>query len=184
MTEFHSYIPNSNPLLIKTMLQEIGITSIDELFSDIPKAIRTKAKLNIPSRMTEVEVRRKVEGILSRNLSTKEVISFLGAGIWPHYVPAAVDAILSRGEFLTSYTPYQPEISQGMLQTMFEYQSLICELTAMEYANSSLYDWSTALGEAARMASRVTGREEFLVPQFCHPERIQTLQRSRHAGHG
>jgi glycine dehydrogenase subunit 1 len=176
MTEVHSYIPNSNRLLIKTMLQEIGIASIDELFSDIPKGIRSKAKLNIPSRMSEAEVRRKVERILSKNLSTKEVISFLGAGVWPHYVPAAVDAILSRGEFLTSYTPYQPEISQGMLQTMFEYQSLICELTAMEYANSSLYDWSTALGEAARMTSRVTGREEFIVPQYGHPERIQTLK--------
>jgi len=175
MTELHPYIPNSNRLLVNTMLQEIGIDSVDELFRDIPEGILSKAKLNVPSRMSESEVRRKVEGILSKNLSTKEVVSFLGAGIWPHYVPAAVDAIVSRGEFLTSYTPYQPEISQGILQAMFEYQSLICELTAMEYANSSLYDWSTALGEAARMASRVTGREEFIVPHYGHPERIRTL---------
>ena len=176
MAEPHRYISNSNPVLMKAMLQEIGITSIDELFSDIPKEIRNTAKLKIPSRMSEVDVRRKVESVLAKNLSTKEVVSFLGAGIWLHHVPAAVDAIISRGEFLTSYTPYQPEISQGMLQAMFEYQSLICELTEMEYANSSLYDWSTALGEAARMAGRVNGRQEFIVPQYCHPERIQTLK--------
>ena len=176
MTEPHPYIPNSNRFLINTMLQDIGINSIDQLFQDIPEGIRSKAKLHLPSRMSEAEVRRKVEGILSKNLSTKEVVSFLGAGIWPHYVPAAVDSIISRGEFLTSYTPYQPEISQGMLQSLFEYQSLISELTAMDYANSSLYDWSTALGEAARMASRVTGREEIIVPHYSHPERIQTLK--------
>ena len=175
MTEPHRYISNSNPLLMKSMLQEIGIASIDDLFSDIPKEIRDKGRLNIPSHSSEADVKRKVEAVLGRNMSTKEVPSFLGAGIWPHYVPAAVDAILSRGEFLTSYTPYQPEISQGMLQAMFEYQSLICELTEMEYANSSLYDWSTALGEAARMASRVTGRHEFIVPHYTHPERIRTL---------
>ena len=176
MTELDRYISNSNPSLMKTMLQEIGIVSIDELFSDIPKKIRETAKLNIPSHMSEADVRRKVETVLGKNLSTKEVLSFLGGGVWPHYIPAAVDAILSRGEFLTSYTPYQPEMSQGMLQAMFEYQSLICELTEMEFANSSLYDWSTALGESARMASRVTGRQEFIVPHYSNPERIRTLR--------
>lgn len=183
LTEPHPYIPNSNQLILRSMLQDIGISSVDELFRDIPEEIRSKAKLDVPSHMSEAEVRRKVERILGKNLSTKEVTSFLGAGIWPHYVPAAVDAIISRGEFLTSYTPYQPEISQGMLQALFEYQSLICELTAMDYANSSLYDWSTALGEAARMASRVTGRQEFVVPHYCHPERIATLKTfAEHAG--
>jgi len=175
MTEPHRYISNSNPLLIQSMLQEIGIASIDQLFSDIPKEIQATATMRIPSQLSEADVRRKVETILARNLSTKEVISFLGGGVWPHYIPAAVDAILSRGEFLTSYTPYQPEISQGMLQALFEYQSLVCELTAMEYANSSLYDWSTALGEAARMTSRVSGRQEFIVPHYTHPERFRTL---------
>jgi len=175
MTEPHPYIANSNPVLLESMLREIGIASIDELFSDIPKALLDNATLNIPSHLSEANVKRKVETVLARNLSTKDLISFLGGGIWPHYVPAAVDAILSRGEFLTSYTPYQPEISQGMLQALFEYQSFVCELTAMEYANSSLYDWSTALGEAARMCSRVTGRAEFIVPQYSHPERVRTL---------
>ena len=176
LAQLHPYIPNSNPTTIRQMLQETRIGSIDELFQDIPKEIRSKADLDIPRRMSEAEARRKVERILSTNISTREVTSFLGAGVWPHHVPAAVDTILSRGEFLTSYTPYQPEISQGILQAMFEYQSLICELTAMEYANSSLYDWSTALGEAARMASRVTGRVELLIPQYSHPERAATLR--------
>ncbi len=158
------------------MLGEIGIGSIEELFKDIPAAIREKARIPIPSRMSEMEVKRHVEELLNKNISTRDMLSFLGAGIWPHHVPAAVDAITSRGEFLTSYTPYQPEISQGMLQALFEYQSLICELTAMDFANSSMYDWSTAVGEAARMAVRVTGRDEFLVPHYIHPERLSALK--------
>src|SRR5208337_5515718 len=158
------------------MLKEIGARTIEDLYKDIPHAVRTKSSLAIPSKLSEMEARRHVEGLLNKNLSTRDVLSFLGGGIWPHYVPAAIDAIISRGEFLTSYTPYQPEISQGMLQSLFEYQSLICDLTAMDYANSSLYDWSTALGEAARMASRATGRDEFIVPHFIHPERLQTLK--------
>src|SRR5208337_1297288 len=138
--------------------------------------IRSKAILDLPSRLSEAETRSRVERILTRNASTREITSFLGAGVWPHYVPAAVDALITRGEFLTSYTPYQPEISQGMLQALFEYQSLICDLTAMDYANSSLYDWSTALGEAARMTVRVTGRDEFIIPHYTHPEHAATLR--------
>jgi glycine dehydrogenase subunit 1 len=158
------------------MLKEIGAGGIEDFFKDIPPAIRTKASLAIPSKLSEMEVRRHVEAILNKNLSTRDVLSFLGAGVWPHHIPAAVEAIISRGEILTSYTPYQPEISKGMLQAMFEYQSMICELTSMDYANSSLYDWSTALGEAARMASRVTGQHQFIVPHFIHPERLSTLR--------
>jgi glycine dehydrogenase subunit 1 len=176
MATRHPYIANSSKTIMRQMLTEIGLTSIDELFADIPEAIRSKATLDIPARLSEVETRKRVESILSRNISTREMISFLGAGIWPHYVPAAVDALITRGEFLTSYTPYQPEISQGMLQAMFEYQSLICELTDMDYANSSLYDWSTALGEAARMAARVNRRERFMIPHYTHPERAATLR--------
>ncbi len=172
----HPYIPNSDETIMREMLDEIGAHGIEDLFKDIPPAIRSKASLAIPSKLSELEVRRHVEGLLSKNVSTRDVLSFLGAGVWPHHVPAAVDAIVSRGEFLTSYTPYQPEISQGMLQAMFEYQSLICELTSMDYANSSLYDWSTSLGEAARMAARATGRNEFIVPHFIHPERLSTLR--------
>ena len=175
MAKTHPYIPNSDESIVRQMLRDVGVETVDELFSDIPLTIRSKADLALPSKMSEMEVRRHVDDLLSKNISTREMISFLGAGIWPHYVPAAVDAIISRGEFLTSYTPYQPEISQGMLQAMFEYQSMICELTAMDYANSSLYDWSTALGEAARMAARATGRDEFIVPHYVHPERLSAL---------
>ncbi len=176
MPKNHPYIPNSDESIMRQMLNEIGTATIEDLFKDIPAAIRSKASLAIPSKLSEMEVRRHVEALLNKNISTRDVLSFLGAGVWPHHVPAAVDAIVSRGEFLTSYTPYQPEISQGMLHAMFEYQSMICELTSMDYANSSLYDWSTALGEAARMASRVTGRDEFIVPHFIHPERLSTLR--------
>jgi glycine dehydrogenase subunit 1 len=158
------------------MLGEIGLESVDDLFQDIPASIRSKAKLSIPSKLSEMEARKYVETLLNGNQSARDILSFLGAGVWPHHVPAAIDSIISRGEFLTSYTPYQPEVSQGMLQCMFEYQSLICDLTEMEYANSSLYDWSTALGEAARMAVRVTGRNEFIIPHFIHPERLGTLK--------
>jgi glycine dehydrogenase subunit 1 len=160
---------------MREMLKEIGARTIEDLYKDIPYAVRAKSSLAIPSKLSEMEARRHVEGLLNKNLSTRDVLSFLGGGIWPHHVPAAVDAVINRGEFLTSYTPYQPEISQGMLQAMFEYQSMICELTAMDYSNSSLYDWSTALGEAARMAARVTHRDEFIVPHFIHPERLSTL---------
>ena len=160
------------------MLDEVEINSVDELFNDIPSPIRSKAKLTIPPKLSEMETRRYVEGLLAKNQSTRDILSFLGAGVWPHHVPAAIDSIVSRGEFLTSYTPYQPEVSQGMLQSLFEYQSLICDLTGMEYANSSLYDWSTALGEAARMTARATGRDEFIVPHYIHPERLETLKTS------
>jgi len=176
LSRTHPYIPNSDESIMRQMLRDIGAGTIEDLFKDIPSPIRTKASLAIPSKLSEMEARRHVEALLNKNLSTRDLLSFLGGGVWPHHVPAAVDAITSRGEFLTSYTPYQPEISQGMLQALFEYQSMICELTSMDYANSSLYDWSTALGEAARMASRVTHRDEFIVPHFIHPERLSTLR--------
>jgi len=157
-------------------MKAIGIRSIEELYSDIPQQVRLKKRLNLPMRTSELEVRRRIDSILSNNDERAEVVSFLGGGCWNHYVPAAVSDISSRAEFVTSYTPYQPEVSQGMLQALFEYQSMICELTAMDYANSSLYDWASALGEAARMASRVTQRNEFLIPRHIHPDRRATLE--------
>lgn len=157
-------------------MKAIGISSIEEVYSDVPQKIRLKRRLNLPKRASELEVRRHIEGLLTKNCDASEVVSFLGGGCWNHYVPAAVSEISSRAEFVTSYTPYQPEISQGMLQALFEYQSMICELTAMDYANSSLYDWASALGEAARMAVRVTQRDEFLIPRHIHPDRRATLK--------
>ena len=174
--EAHPYIPNSAPAVKEAMLREIGVRDVHALFDDIPESIKKNSTLQLLHSRSEMETRLQVEELLSRNLSTRDITSFLGGGAWPHYVPAAVDEIVARSEFITSYTPYQPEISQGMLQTLFEYQSMIAELMAMEFANSSLYDWATALGEAARMSARVTGRDEFLVPHYIQPDRLRTLK--------
>ena len=172
----HPYIPNSQPEIKKEMMQEIGIKSIDELYADIPEKYRLKKTLNLPESLSEFEVKKHVENLLSKNKTCNDMPIFLGAGCWPHYVPAVVKEIVQRSEFLTAYTPYQPEISQGMLQALFEYQSMICELTGMDVANCSMYDWASALGEATRMAARITGRREILVPKIVHPERATTLQ--------
>ena len=158
-------------------MREIGIRSIEELFSDIPEKFRLKRKLNVPEKgLSEFEVKKHVEALLSRSETCNDMPVFLGAGCWPHYVPAVVKEIAQRSEFLTSYTPYQPETSQGMLQALFEYQSMICEITGMGVANCSMYDWASALGEAARMAARVKGRHEILIPKIISPERAATLK--------
>ena len=173
----HPYIPNSLPETKRKMMQEIGVRSIDELFADIPEKCRIKKPLNIPQHsLSEFEVAKQVNALLSKNSSAEDMPTFLGAGAWSHYVPAIVNEIVQRSEFLTSYTPYQPEISQGMLQALFEYQSMICEMTDMAAANCSVYDWASAVGEAARMASRFTKRTEILVPKIIHPDRLATLR--------
>lgn len=171
----HPYLPSSHPHIKSELMSAIGITSIDQLYEDVPSSVRLKRELRLPPRMSELELRLHIENILAENRDTSEILSFLGSGCWPHYVPAAVSQVASRSEFVTSYTPYQPEVSQGMLQALFEYQSLVCELTGMEFANSSLYDWASALGEAARMTSRLTQRNEFLIPRYIHPDRRATL---------
>jgi glycine dehydrogenase subunit 1 len=158
------------------MMQEIGIKNIEELYKDIPEKYRLKRQLNLPEALSEFEVKKHVETLLSKNKTCNHMPTFLGAGCWPHHIPAVVKEIVQRSEFLTAYTPYQPEISQGMLQTLFEYQSIICEITGMEAANCSMYDWASALGEAARMATRLTKRNEILIPKIIHPERKATLK--------
>ncbi len=157
------------------MLGALGLRSMEELFSDIPPEVRPKG-LDLPPGISEQEVVERVRGILDRNRTADQIPCFLGGGVYDHYVPAAVDAILSRSEFYTSYTPYQPEVSQGLLQALWEYQSLICELTGMEAANSSLYDGPTAVGEAALMSARITGRNEYLIPRALHREKRAVLQ--------
>jgi glycine dehydrogenase subunit 1 len=159
------------------MMREIGVESIEDLYVDVPAKYRLKKPLNLPRRgYSEYEVKRHVEALLSKNTSAHDIPVFLGAGCWPHYVPAVVREIVQRSELLTSYTPYQPEISQGMLQALFEYQSMICALTDMDAANCSTYDWASALGEAARMAARIKSRNEILTPKIVHPEREATLK--------
>ncbi|NIO38473.1 aminomethyl-transferring glycine dehydrogenase subunit GcvPA [Candidatus Bathyarchaeota archaeon] len=158
------------------MMREIGIKSIEDLYSDVPQKYLLTEPLDLPEALSELEIKQHVETLLSKNMTYADMPMFLGAGCWPHYVPAAVKEVVRRSELLTSYTPYQPEISQGMLQALFEYQSMICELTDMEVANCSAYDWASALGEAARMAARYTRRNEILVPNIIHPERFATLR--------
>ena len=173
----HPYIPNSVSETKKEMMREIGIRDISELYEDIPEKFLLKKKLDLlENGLSEFEVRKHVESLLSKNAASNNMSVFLGAGCWPHYVPAVVQEIVERSELLTSYTPYQPETSQGMLQALFEYQSMICELTDMTVANCSMYDWASALGEAARMAARVKGRKEVLVPKIINPERTSTLK--------
>ncbi len=165
-----NYIPNFE--YRKEMLKEIGVKSIDELFSDIPEKIRIK-KLNLPDGKSEMEVKKQVTEILEQN---KKFLSFLGSGIYDIYVPSAVKAITGRSEFYTSYTPYQPEVSQGMLQAMFEYQSMIAELTGMDVANASMYDGATAVGEAALMCSRMNRKKEFIIPGAISWEKKSVLR--------
>ena len=158
-------------------MRELGINNIDELYLDLQERFRLKKTLDLPQKpLSEFEVKRHVETLLSKNKPGSSMPTFLGAGCWPHYVPAVVQEIVSRSEFLTSYTSYQPEASQGMLQALFEYQSMMCELTSMDVSNCSMYDWASALGEAVRMAARVKGRNEILIPKIIHPERRATLQ--------
>jgi len=156
------FIPNS--ALKEEMLKDIGLKHIDELFSDIPKKIRIKG-LDLPKGLSQQETEKKLREIAGKNKSFCELLSFLGGGIKPHYIPAVVKSMISRAEFYTSYTPYQSEASQGFLQAMFEYQSVIAEITGMDIANASMYDGATALGEAALMCARVKkGRDVFVIP--------------------
>lgn len=163
-----SYIPNTS-IDRAAMLSSIGEQSVDGLFDDIPLQMRHPA-LNLPPAISEMELRHELRVLSERNLDLDRTPCFLGAGLYHHYVPATVGAILSRGEFYTSYTPYQPEISQGVLQTIYEFQTLVCQLTGMEVANASMYDGATALAEAAVMAINVTGRRHILIARSVHPE--------------
>src|SRR5437016_4709935 len=158
------------------MLRVIGIGSLDELYSDIPREVRLNRPLKVEGFPSEQEVRSNVEQLLKENKSGSDYDSFLGAGIYNHYIPAAVKAIVSRTEFQTSYTPYQAEISQGLLQSLFEFESMIRDLTAVDAVNSSLYDGSTALGEAARMAVRAKGKYKVIVPRNLHPDKLSVLR--------
>ena len=172
----HRFLPNDTIEIERYLVKEIGVRSVEELFSDIPEAIRLNRKLDLPESLSELEIIRRVRGILQKNVIFREGSSFLGGGVWHHYIPAIIDAIANRSEFMTSYTPYQPEINQGLLQALFEYQSMICELVDMDVANCSMYDWASALGEAVRMAVRITHRSKVHVPYFIHPNRYVTLK--------
>ncbi|MEW5806337.1 MAG: aminomethyl-transferring glycine dehydrogenase subunit GcvPA [Acidobacteriota bacterium] len=158
------------------MLRRIGTGSIDDLFKSIPERLLVKGKLQLPEPLSELELVQYMEFLASENKTVKQLVSFLGAGSYNHYIPAAVDHLISRSEFYTSYTPYQPEVSQGTLQAIFEYQTMACMLTGMDVANASLYDGGTALAEGILMASRVANRKKILVSSLIHPEYLRVVR--------
>jgi glycine dehydrogenase subunit 1 len=164
------------------MLARIGVDSVDSLFEDVPAAARLDRPLGLPAEMGEIELSAYIDQLAGRNSDTSRLVSFLGAGCYDHYVPAIVDTVLSKPAFYTAYTPYQPEVSQGTLQAMYEYQSMVCQLTGMEVSNASMYDGATAFAEAALMAARVTKRHEVVVSEAVHPEWRETLETYAVAG--
>jgi len=167
------YIPNTSADR-REMLDRIGVDSLDDLFCDIPSAVRTRFRALGLEPLCELELNRHMNEIASAN-GAAQLVSFAGGGIYDHYVPAVVSNLASRSEFVTAYTPYQPEISQGTLTAMFEFQTLIAELTGMEIANASLYDGATALAEAALMAERVRGRGRIAVARSLFPHLRRVL---------
>ncbi len=167
------YLPNSAADR-QAMLRATGHAHIDELFAQIPADLRFKGKLNLPGPLSEAEILEFFQQAAAE--SSREYVSLLGAGAYSHYRPVVVDALLSRGEFFTAYTPYQAEIAQGTLQAMFEFQTMMTQLTGQEVSNASLYDGSTATTEAALMALRVTRRRRVVLARTLHPEYRQVLQ--------
>lgn len=157
------------------MLAAIGVENVENLFDSIPRELRLKEPLNLPRALSEIELTAALKQMQKGNLDPEEYASFLGAGAYRHFVPAAVNHIVSRSEFSTSYTPYQPEVSQGTLQSIFEFQTMVCMLTAMDVANASMYDGASALAEAALMANRVNGRNKALISRAIHPEYRQVV---------
>ena len=171
----YPYIPNSIPEIKNAMLQEIGAKHIDELFADIPDKLKLKKKLNLPKGQSEYRVREAITNMLSKNKTVHDIPSFLGAGCWPRYIPAVVDEINGRSEFLTSYAG-DSYCDLGRFQTIFEFQSMIGELVGLDVVSWPMYDWSTVAGEAGRMTSRITGRYEVLVPKTISPERLSAMR--------
>ena len=160
----------------EAMLETIGISSIEDLFADLPRAVRLGRELDLPAPMSEQELTDYFEELASLNTHAGAEISFLGAGLYDHYVPAIVDAVLQRGELLTAYTPYQPELSQGVLQAIFEYQTAICELTGMDVSNASGYDGTSVAADACYIAKHATGRAKVVVTEATNPQVRQVVK--------
>jgi glycine dehydrogenase subunit 1 len=158
------------------MLEAVGVEAVDDLFRDIPAAVRLDRELQLDPPLGEQELTRHLEELAARNVDTGRELSFLGAGIYDHYVPAIVDTVLQRGEFLTAYTPYQPELSQGILQAIFEYQTAICELTGMDVSNASGYDGTTVAADACFVAKHATGRAKVVVTEATNPQVRQVVK--------
>src|SRR5438309_3540267 len=158
------------------MLATIGVDTVAELFRDIPEVLRLGRELDLEQQLSEQELTRELESLAARNVDTTRELSLLGAGMYDHYVPAVVDAVLQRGELLTAYTPYQPEMSQGVLQAIFEYQTAICELTGMDVSNASGYDGTTVAADACYVAKHVTGRSKVVLAEALNPQVRQVVK--------
>src|ERR1700710_3086601 len=166
------------------MLDAIGVSSVQEIFDrQIPEAVRLGRELELPQGRTEQDVFAHLRDLAARNTSAEDELSFLGAGMYDHYTPALIDMLMERSEFLTPYTPYQPEISQGGLQVMFEYQTAISELTGLPVSNASVYEGPSAVAAAAWLAHTHTKKTRFLVSDGLHPHSIETLRTYAH-GYG
>ena len=173
----YPYIPNSVPAVKAKMLKEIGINSVEDIFQEIPEELRFKGKMNIPEPfLSEYELRRHVESLWAKNKSCKDYLSFLGAGIWQHYVPSVVDTIISRDEFLTAYVVGDSQGDHGKWQALFESASMIGAMTGMEAVNKPIYDWANAVAIACRMAARITGRREILFAGTTSPGRLAVVK--------
>jgi glycine dehydrogenase subunit 1 len=160
----------------EAMLAAIGVSSVDELFEQIPASVRLDRELDVPPALSELELTAHMTELAARNVPSSVELSFLGAGIYEHYVPAAVDVLLSRGEFLTAYTPYQPEMSQGVLQAIFEYQTVICELTGLDVSNASGYDGTTVAADACFVAKHTSDRTKIVLAETLNPQVRQVVK--------
>jgi glycine cleavage system P protein (glycine dehydrogenase) subunit 1 len=160
----------------EAMLETIGVSSVGEVFEDLPRGVRLQRELDLPPALSEQELTAYFESLAAENAHAGAELSFLGAGLYDHYVPAIVDAVLQRGELLTAYTPYQPELSQGVLQAIFEYQTAICELTGMDVSNASGYDGTTVAADACFIAKHATGRTKVVVTEATNPQVRQVVK--------
>ena len=176
------YLPNTDADR-KAMLKEIGVSSIEELLEDIPGKL-LHSKFNLPAPMSELEIKKELRNMAGRNANLDEYACFLGAGSYRHFIPGTVDAIIGRSDFYTAYTPYQAEVSQGTLQPVYEYQSLICQLTGMGVCNAGMYDGSTSAAEAAILASVITKRSKVAVLDTVNPVYREVLDAYAEEGRG
>src|ERR1700742_3018722 len=175
MTDAHPFLALTDSDR-EEMLRTVGVDTVDELFGDLPEAVRLGRELDLEPALSEPEVFAHVAALADLNADVSRELSFLGAGIYDHYVPAVVDTILQRGELLTAYTPYQPEMSQGILQAIFEYQTAICELTGMDVSNASGYDGTSVAADACYLAKLVTGRSKIVVTEATNPQVRQVVK--------
>src|SRR3990167_2610320 len=175
INRFMRYLPHTENEITE-MLATIGVKSVEELFRSIPPSLKLNRELNIPEALSEMELRKALLQLSKKNKTIRDTITFLGGGAYHHYLPSAISQLINRGEFFTAYTPYQPEVSKGTLQSLFEYQTMVCELTGMDVANASHYDASTACAEALLMAHRITKKKKALVARSLHPQYRKVLK--------